>query len=339
MKKDCFSLSRFIGSILTRGTPTGYELDISNELGRSLSPNWKSKRGEPTGFMIPSSAFETRDITTGGSGSYLVGKRVEQVPGILGWSAVLRSGANILRLRDSDCQIWLDTNLPTAQWLPEIGTITKSDPNLAGPVLTPRRICAQCVVARKLLIQATSTLPFDEFLGSRLKLICSSRLDQVALYGGNPHEPNGIVSTTGTNHYVVATPPATWTDLNQMRLLSTNLDIDRSSFSYITSPVGRKSFEATAKFASGAVTLWDAVGAETEISREVSDNRIFAGCFNYLTVALWSGTSEIDTAVDLTVDPFTLAHQAEVILTVSLFCDVGIHFPAAFTWTDANAVS
>ncbi|HEX4201267.1 MAG TPA: hypothetical protein VHY59_07090 [Chthoniobacterales bacterium] len=94
MKKDRFSLSRLLNSIVTRGTATGYELDVSNELSRSLSPKWKTKG--VSGHRVPASAFMTRDLTISGTGANLVGKKVRQLPGLIGWSACVNSGAQIL---------------------------------------------------------------------------------------------------------------------------------------------------------------------------------------------------------------------------------------------------
>ena len=115
MKKERFSLSRFLNSIVTRGSATGYELDVSNELSRSVSGKWKTRQGEP-GQWVPASAFDlpsTRDVTYSGSGSKLVGKKVKQLPGLLGWSACVNSGAQILGpFRDSDVTIYHDSVLP-----------------------------------------------------------------------------------------------------------------------------------------------------------------------------------------------------------------------------------
>ncbi|HEX4201945.1 MAG TPA: hypothetical protein VHY59_10535, partial [Chthoniobacterales bacterium] len=82
MKKDRFSLSRFVKSIITRGTPTRFELEVTNELSRNLSTGWKNRRGEAAGLFVPSSAFMTRDLRVDMNPA-LVGKRVQQLEGLL----------------------------------------------------------------------------------------------------------------------------------------------------------------------------------------------------------------------------------------------------------------
>jgi hypothetical protein len=341
MKKDRFSLSRFLNSILTKGTPTGYELDISNELTRSLSPKWKTKRGEP-GHLVPSSAFDlpaTRDLTISGTGAHLVGKKVRQLPGLIGWSAVVSSGAQILGpFKDSDITVYHDSALPTAAWLQEIGSVTLADTAFASSVLSAKRIAAQVALSRQLLVQSVGNEALDEFIASRIRLVFSSRLDQTALYGAGTaaNEPLGVVNTPGTNLVPVAAP-VTWDNIADLRFASTNYDASTESFGFITSPAGRQAFEKTAKFAGGALSIWDTIKNETEISKQVNDSRIFAGIWNYLCVATWgAGTDEF--ATDLIVDSVTSAYAGRVIITGSMYCDVACRWPALLSYTAANAV-
>jgi hypothetical protein len=57
--QQLFSLSRFFKAVLERGTPTNFELATCNEFRRSLSSGWKSKSGEPTGYLVPSTTFDS----------------------------------------------------------------------------------------------------------------------------------------------------------------------------------------------------------------------------------------------------------------------------------------
>ena len=185
-KPERFSLSRMLRSVLERGCLTGYELDVSNELSRSISNKWKFRQGE-TGHLVPSSAFDlpsTRDVTYSGTGSKLVGKKGRQLPGLLGWSACVNSGAQILGpFRDSDITVYHDSALPTATWLAEIGSVTAADTSFASSVLSAKRIAAQVILSRQLLVQSVGNEALDEFIASRIRLVFSSRLDQAVLYG------------------------------------------------------------------------------------------------------------------------------------------------------------
>jgi hypothetical protein len=113
-KSERFSLSRLFRSVLEWGTATNFELDTCNELSRSLSPHWKSKRDDPSGFLVPSSAFSfdpplaQRDVTTSGAAGF-IGKRVRQMEGVIGWSACVQSGAAVIGpFASSNIQLWQD---------------------------------------------------------------------------------------------------------------------------------------------------------------------------------------------------------------------------------------
>jgi hypothetical protein len=49
---------------------------------------------------------------------------------------------------------------------------------------------------------------------------------------------------------------------------------------------------------------------EAEISLEVSDNRLFCGCWAYMTIAYWLGDSS-GPAADLVIDPYTGRNAAK----------------------------
>ena len=132
----------------------------------------------------------------------------------------------------------------------------------------------------------------------------------------------------------MAASPA-WADIANARYLVTDADVDRSSFGWITSPKGRKYLETTPRFTTAGISQWDAMAKEAEISKEVTDGRLFAGVWQYLTLGFWGGDSA-GPAVDLVVDPYSRSKMAETIVTGSLFCDVAVRWPAVFGFSAAN---
>jgi hypothetical protein len=256
-------------------------MEWSAQLERSGGPGLQDLRGG-VGLLVPGHAFSpgTRAVSVGG-GSPLVGQKVRQLPGILGWSSVIKSGAQLLGpLSDSDVGAYHDTSLPSVQWLPESRLDHPADINFAATVMKPKRISGPAIVSRRLLMQSTGAIPLDDFSASRLKSVFASRLDQAALYGRGSaqNEPTGVLTATDSQSVTVGNPPI-WADLAQMHYLSTDYDADRDSFGWITNPRGRKYFESTARFATGSsASLWDLMQREAEVSLEVTDDRLSAGC-------------------------------------------------------------
>jgi len=74
---------------------------------------------------------------------------------------------------------------------------------------------------------------------------------------------------------------------------------------------------------------------EAEISREVSDSRIFAGVWAYLTVAYWIGDAS-GPAADIVVDPYSRAERGEVLITGSAYVDVAVRWPQLFAFSQAS---
>jgi len=307
-------------------------------LERNLAPRLKEMRSGNTGTLIPSSAFSpaTRAVSsTGASG--MIATKVQQLSGILGWSAVIRSGGQVLGpFRDSDVRIYHDSNLPTATWLTEIGAVVPADVNFTASTLSAKRIGAQIIVSKQLLTQSTGTVALDQYLADKMRIAFASVLDQACLYGRGAaqNEPLGVINATGSQNVTVTSPP-TWSDLVQMRYLTTNYDANRDSFGWITSPNGRRYFEKTQRFATGATSIWDSMVRESEISREVSDDRLFCGLWSYLTVGYWLGDST-GPATDIIVDQFSRAERGEVVITGSCFVDCAVRWPQLFGFTAAT---
>jgi hypothetical protein len=133
-REDRYSLSRLVRSLAHHRTATGLEMEKSAELERTVSPDFQKITG---GFavLVPASVFNPsrRDVTAGGSGGALIGLKAEQVSGVLGWSSVVRSGAQMLGpLADSNIRVFHDSNLPSASWSSENAATLPLDVNFAS---------------------------------------------------------------------------------------------------------------------------------------------------------------------------------------------------------------
>jgi HK97 family phage major capsid protein len=142
--------------------------------------------------------------------------------GVLGWSAVVQSGAQLLGPLKDDCRLFHDSNLPSATWNAEIAAVVPADVNFVGTTLSAKRITASIVISRQLLLQTGSislgqsgaSMSLDQYLSAKMKLAFASVLDQSALYGSGPgnNDPLGVLNTCGTQNLPMASPP-TWSDI------------------------------------------------------------------------------------------------------------------------------
>jgi len=215
------------------GKPSPYEMEHSAALERAAG----TSLGVTT--LVPGAGFEpqTRDLTVGGSPA-AVGVAVKQAPGVLGWSAVVRSGAQLLGPLRDDCKLFFDQTLPSATWTAETGAVVSADPVFTYTTLRAKRVTASFIISQQLLSQ-TASLALDNYLADKMKLAFASVLDQAALYGAGPasNQPLGVLNTTGTQAFTMAASPA-WADIANARYLVTNADVDRSSFGWINQSEG-----------------------------------------------------------------------------------------------------
>ena len=135
-------------------------------------------------LYVPMRAFAlaTRDLGSQG-GANLVGLIKPQDIGVIGWSAVVRSGSTILGPLRENISVWHTSNLPPAARLPETGRLTPTNPSLQASALSPKRIGAQTIFSRQLFIQSASTVALDQYVAAEIARSLSARLDQVCLYG------------------------------------------------------------------------------------------------------------------------------------------------------------
>lgn len=105
MRKDTYSISKALGDVLERGSPTGYEAECHFE-------ELRTREKTPLLARLPSSASHggrilpvplnalggRRDVAVGGpsGGASLVGEKHEITSPLLTWSVCLRAGAQSL---------------------------------------------------------------------------------------------------------------------------------------------------------------------------------------------------------------------------------------------------
>lgn len=175
----------------------------------------------------------------------------------------MKSGATLLGPLKDNITLFFDSALPQPTWQAEGAAVVPADINFRSAQLTPLRITASIIASEQLILQFAGPTSLDEFLTARLKAAFASQIDRACLYGSGPPQPTGILNTTGCNAVTTAVPPA-WSDLTNMRYLSTAHDADLSTFGWITSQQGRKYLESTPRFTNSTGSMWDFMAREAK---------------------------------------------------------------------------
>jgi hypothetical protein len=209
--------------------------------------------------------------------------------------------------------------------------------------LIPKRITGSTVLSRQLILQSSPDI--EAFVANDLATAISTAVDNAALNGtGTAPQPLGIlhypVNASGSYTYasrsanVTFGGPASWASvLSFEKILEQGLIQNDGTFGYAVDPTVRDKWQQTVKVTSYPSFLWENLPDDLDFGRvdgrrAISSTQLPAGQvifakWSELLIATWLG-------VEIFVDPYSLATQAEVRVRVNLLADIGFRYALAF---------
>ncbi len=277
----------------------------------------------------------SRQLTV--AGSDWTGSQPLETPGVLAWSTVLRTGAQVLGPLSDNLVAWHTENLPASQWLPETGLVLRSNPTTPGSLLTPKRIASSVAYSRQLFLQ--SSIAVDEYVTRSIGRALSAKLDAACLYGVGGVEPSGILATPGVNAvpFGAPGPGVSWAGLVEMRRVCLDRDVSPDSYALISSPNNEAALSLDEAWATSVRVRCMPFDIRVILAKRFSTTE-FLRAFLLFGVGLWGG-SPTAPGLDLIVDAFTGAMNSQVIVTASLWCDCGVTWPAAFAFSQPTPIT
>ena len=170
--------------------------------------------------------------------------------------------------------------------------------------------------------------------------VVAIKIDELLLNGqGSNSEPLGILNTPGIGAVTFGATP-TYVKLIAFETALASLNADRGRMSYISTPATRGSLKTVALLLTGATTvaarpLWEdgnsndgtndglIGGHRAAATLQMPNNLVLFGNFEDLVCGMWAG-------LDLVVDVFTKAKNAEVVLTINMWIDAALRHPQSF---------
>jgi len=348
-----YSIARAIRSIAENKKLEGFELDCHQQCERS-------SKMSAEGFFVPldvvmgspeqrSLGTGRRDLTAGefGAGGALVPELLQTpiIELLRNRTAVLRLGATRLGGLTGNISVPRQTSPATAKSLPETAAIDQSQPTFDQILMTPHRVGAFTVLSKQLIIQSTPDV--EAFVLSDLSNVIALKHDSLALNGqGANDEPMGVLNRQDVGT-VAFGATATWAKVVAFETALGNANADFGQMAYITTPTVRGAWKTIAIALTGATTvsanpLWqtgnfndgtnDGVvnGYRACATNQIPNNKVLFGNMNDLVFAMWGG-------LDLVVNPYTRAKQAEIEITVNTWIDVALRHAQSFcVSTDAG---
>jgi len=329
-----YSLLKVVRALANRESIDGIEKEASEAEARRLGR-------DPSGIFVPAEIFsrgaENRNIHRVGNaadGGYLVDTEIDyanMVELLRNQSHVMALGARTITGLRGDVSIPRVISGTTAYWVSETGTITGSKAQFGQLQAKPRRLGSTTNYSKQLLVQ--SGLGIESFVREDIMASFGLELDRVAINGAGAAEPLGILNLASGDRADGVTFGAapTWAkvvDFETQVAEANALGLPGSRYAYLTTPGVKGAWKTTSKISGQASWLWEAGdlvnGYASRATNQVPSNKVVFGDFSQVVYFEWTG-------IDLTVDPYTLADQNQVKVTMQKHVDMLIRQGKAFS--------
>ena len=321
-------------------------------LERSASEAVAKTMGKgPEGFYIPLDAWQTRDFTVGtvAEAGNLVQTTVDgsQFIDILRKSSVtVGLGARQLFGLTSNLALPKKNVTTTLTNVAETGALTKTQPNTAQVLLSPKRMGTFVEISKQAIIQGSpdvEALVRDDLLGST-----AERAEFLTLMGtGAANNPRGVVNQSGIGAVIggINGLQLNWGHVVGLETQTANANaVTGNKSGYVVNSASRGSLKTQQK-AANLQFIWDngespLNGYKVGVTNHLPSNGAKGTGTNLSTLVYGSDWSDLIIGyfggMDLTVDPYTLATTGMIRVTVNQFMDVAIRQTATFSaMTDA----
>lgn len=233
----------------------------------------------------------------------------------------------------------------TAYSVSEIAAVTTSQQTLGQLTATPHRVSAEVDYSKQLVFQASPDI--ENLIRDDMFQVLGIKRDQLGLNGqGANSEPLGIMNTPGIGAVTFGATP-TYIKMVLFETLIRQQNV-MGRLAYASTSATKGSLKTVAEALTGATTIggsqnaiWKGIGGDGEEdgtvngyqaidSQQIPGNLVLAGMFNDFVECMWAG-------LDIVVDYYTKASNAEVRIIMNLWIDYLARHPQAFcVSTDAG---
>ena len=330
-----FSLLRAVNQIVRNGRLEGLEKEAD-----SAARKVAKREISGNAFVIPQDVFKrgvlsrAQNVTTATAGGYLVQNQYGPMIDLLNNKTVVAAaGAQQLSGLVGNVLLPKHVSGATAYWVSETGATTSSQSVFGQVSLTPHRLSAATPYSTQLLAQ--SGIDAEAFIRNELMTRLAIAKDSAALHGAGGAEPVGLAVTSGINATVTYSGAATWADVveHETGIAVDNADIGSMAFILSAAAVGKWKTILRDSVAGAGYLIGDGMtanGYNVFRSNQVEGSLSFFGVFSQLVMASWAG-------LEVVVDPYTLAGEGQVKITVNELCDIAVRQPLAFNVSTDSA--
>lgn len=234
-------------------------------------------------------------------------------------NVLVEAGAKYLTNLVGDVQVPI-MSATNVGWAGEVSDAASGDPSFSHVTLQPKRLTAYIDLSKQFIAQ--DSLAAEELIREDLVKAINSKLEATILgsASGDTTQPEGMFNA------ISATSVASFADVCDKEADIEDANVNGECV-YVMSNKAKAAFRNMAKSTKSTQLVMEngeIDGTKAINTSHVEGKKYIYGDFSNLAIGQWG-------AIDLTVDPYTLARSGQIRLVVNAYFDAKILRPSAFT--------
>lgn len=284
------------------------------------------------GYGLPAMMMRAQDAATAATAGNLIATELDAtiIPALRPRTVMAGLGATQLTL-SSNLDLPAGDGISTATWEGETDANANTDPTTRIVELRANRLAAKTTLSKQLLIQ--SSFDAEAWVRSELENAVARAVDSAAIQG-NSGNINGILGTSGVSDITFGGAVSRAKLINLITKIAVE-NADVATLNFLMNPIIKGELMSLETDSGSGLFVMDNanqllgynVAVSTLVPTTIDTNKtaVIFGNFADLVIANFGG-------VDLLVDPYSLADNAQVKVIINSFWDVKLKQPKSFAF-------
>ena len=233
-------------------------------------------------------------------------------------NVLVEAGAKYLTNLVGDVQVPI-MSATNVGWAGEVAEAASGDPAFTHVTLQPKRLTAYIDLSKQFIAQ--DSLAAEQLIREDLVKAINNKLEATILgnESGTTTQPQGMFDA------ISATSVSAFSGICALEADIEDANVNGDCV-YVMSNKAKAALRAMAKSAKSTELVYEngeVDGVKALNTSHISDKKYLYGDFSNLAIGQWG-------AIDLTIDPYTLARSGQIRLVVNAYFDAKILRPTAF---------
>lgn len=233
-------------------------------------------------------------------------------------NVLVEAGAKYLTNLVGDCQVPI-MSASNVGWAGEVAEAASGDPSFTHVTLQPKRLTAYIDLSKQFIAQ--DSIAAEQLIREDLVKAINSKLEETILGSGSGDttQPEGMFNA------ISATSVTAFSGICALEADVEDANVYGDCV-YVMSNKAKAALRAMAKSAKSTELVYEngeVDGVKALNTSHIADKKYLYGDFSNLAIGQWG-------AIDLTIDPYTLARSGQIRLVVNAYFDAKILRPTAF---------